>query len=203
RLIGELDDANVAGGAPWLFYSREPPDGTWPQTEFMVRRLQVFDLSPCAPSGGPTPLVAAILPSSRSVQVGTPATAFATILNAGQTTATAVRITPTSGLPIGFAFQMTDPSTNAVTGTVNTAVDIPPGGGQSFVISLTPTAAVPSTTMTFDFCGTNAAPVSTIPGVNTLLFSASATPIPDVVALAATISNDGIVNVPGATGSAA
>lgn len=40
-LIGELDDASVAGGRPWLFYSREPPDGTWPQTEFMVARLQV------------------------------------------------------------------------------------------------------------------------------------------------------------------
>ncbi len=40
-LIGELDDANVAGGAPWLFYSREPPDGTWPQTEFMTKRIQL------------------------------------------------------------------------------------------------------------------------------------------------------------------
>ena len=26
-LIGELEDANVAGGQPWLFYSREPPNG--------------------------------------------------------------------------------------------------------------------------------------------------------------------------------
>jgi hypothetical protein len=40
-LIGELEDADVAGGQPWLFYSREPPNGTWPQTEFMVARLQV------------------------------------------------------------------------------------------------------------------------------------------------------------------
>ena len=40
-LIGELEDANVGGGQPWLFYSREPPDGTWPQTELMVARLQV------------------------------------------------------------------------------------------------------------------------------------------------------------------
>jgi hypothetical protein len=40
-LIGELEDATVGGGQPWLFYSREPPNGTWPQTEFMVARLQV------------------------------------------------------------------------------------------------------------------------------------------------------------------
>ena len=31
----------MGGGQPWLFYSREPPNGTWPQTEFMVARLQV------------------------------------------------------------------------------------------------------------------------------------------------------------------
>jgi hypothetical protein len=40
-LIGELEDASVAGGHPWLFYSREPPGGGWPQTEFMATRLQV------------------------------------------------------------------------------------------------------------------------------------------------------------------
>jgi len=38
-------------------------------------------------------------------------------------------------------------------------------------------------------------------GLNTLLLSASATPVPDIVALAATVSGDGIVNVPGATGT--
>jgi hypothetical protein len=40
-LIGELEDASVAGGEPWLFYSREPPNGTWPETEFVVARLHV------------------------------------------------------------------------------------------------------------------------------------------------------------------
>ena len=49
-LIGELDDANVAGGAPWLFYSREPPGGTWPETEFMVTSLQVQPFLPAVPT---------------------------------------------------------------------------------------------------------------------------------------------------------
>jgi hypothetical protein len=38
-------------------------------------------------------------------------------------------------------------------------------------------------------------------GLNTLLLSASTTPVPDIVALAGTLTNDGIVNVPGATGT--
>ena len=46
-------------------------------------------------------------------------------------------------------------------------------------------------------------PASIIPGLNTLLFSASNTPVPDIVALAATTSNDGILNIPGANGAGA
>ena len=53
--------------------------------------------------------------------------------------------------------------------------------------------------MRFNFgCATSAsAPIIT--GVNTLLLSASTTPAPDIVALAA--SDGGIVNIPGTTGT--
>jgi hypothetical protein len=47
----------------------------------------------------------------------------------------------------------------------------------------------------------NAASAMSLSGINTLLLSASATPVPDIVALAATLNNDGIVNVPGVTGT--
>ena len=40
-------------------------------------------------------------------------------------------------------------------------------------------------------------------GLNTLLFSASAAPVPDIVALGATVNNDGIVNIPGTAGTGA
>ena len=40
-LIGDLEDADVAGGEPWLFYSQEPSGGAWATTEFVVARLQV------------------------------------------------------------------------------------------------------------------------------------------------------------------
>ena len=149
---------------------------------------------------GSSNVVAAVLPSSRSVQVGTPATAFATIINAGQETATGCGISPISTIPATLSFQTTDPATNQVTGTPNTPVDIPAGAAQSFVFALTPTAPMAPTDvqLSFDCANTDPAPINT--GLNTLLLSASTTPVPDIVALAATLTNDGIVNIPGTNG---
>jgi hypothetical protein len=53
----------------------------------------------------------------------------------------------------------------------------------------------------FDCANTEPAPITT--GLNTLLLSASNTPVPDIVALAATTTNDGIVNIPGTNGTGA
>jgi hypothetical protein len=55
--------------------------------------------------------------------------------------------------------------------------------------------------MVFECTNTDPAPINT--GLNTLLLSASATPVPDIVALAATLSNDGIVNISGTNGAGA
>jgi hypothetical protein len=148
-----------------------------------------------------SPLVAAVLPESRSALVNSTVTAFATIINSGNSTAPACAIAPIGDLPLGFAYQTTNPMTNAVTGTVNTPVNIGPGAAQSFVIGLTPTAALNSTDVDFSFACTNVvqAPIET--GIDTLLLSASTTPVPDIVALVATGSNDGILHIPGASGA--
>jgi hypothetical protein len=53
----------------------------------------------------------------------------------------------------------------------------------------------------FDCENTDPAPINV--GLNTLLLSASNTPVPDIVALAATLSNDGIVNIAGTNGTGA
>jgi hypothetical protein len=150
-----------------------------------------------------TTLVAAILPSSRSVQVGATATAFATLINSGTNAAAACAFSPAPSLPANFTFQTTDSTTNQLTGTPNTPAAIPAGAAQSFVLALTPTGAFAPTDVTFNFACTNTDPVAPIVGVNTLLFSASATPVPDIIAMAATVTNDGIVVVPGTTGTGA
>lgn len=148
-------------------------------------------------------LVFSLLPSSRSVDVGTKATAFLSIINAGDKLATDVAISLSSAVPATLDFQTTDPKTNALTGAPNVPVDIPAGGVQTFIIVITPTAAIPSQELLLKISGTNATAVSATVGVDTLLFSATSHP-PDIVALAATLTNDGIVSInPPAGGVAA
>jgi len=148
----------------------------------------------------PSDLVGAVLPSSRSVPVGTTATVFATVINSGPAPATAVSIAPAVAIPATFSYQTTDPATNLPTGTPNTPVTIPPSGSQSFVLAIMPTSTFAPTELTFTFMGTNTTPSATIVGVNTLLMSGSVTPVPDIVALVAT-SDPGIVDIPGPTGT--
>ena len=144
----------------------------------------------------PPVVFAATLPTSRSVQVGVPATIFATIINSSSTqTATGCRIHPLSSIPATFVYQTTDPATNSLTGTLNTPADIPPTRWQSFVIALTPTGVFGPTDVRFGFTctNTNVAPINI--GLDTLLLSGSTTPVPDVIALGATLKNDGIVDI--------
>ena len=148
-------------------------------------------------------VVAAVLPNSRSVQVGDTATAFATIINASDVAANDCGISPVNTVTANFTYQTTDPVTNALTGTPDTSVDIAPGQSQSFVFAFTPTASFPSTEIQLSFDCSNSDPAPITTGVNTLLLSASDMAVPDIVALAMTLSNDGIVNLPGANGSSA
>ena len=54
-------------------------------------------------------LVAAILPASRSVQVGNTATVFATIINSGNSDGISCGIAPVTTLSASFSYQTTDP----------------------------------------------------------------------------------------------
>jgi streptogramin lyase len=49
-----------------------------------------------------SPLLAAVLPSSRSVEVGNTGTAFATIINSGSSTAGGCAIVPVTSVPASF-----------------------------------------------------------------------------------------------------
>jgi hypothetical protein len=195
-------DLNGDGRVSFLAVHNHTPD-YWPllpgdaveATYYIIRNIKPYTL--------PSPFVASVLPSSRSVEVGVPATAFATIINTGSSTATDCGIAPITGVPANFVYQATNPATNQIIGAPNTSVTIAPGAAQSFVFAFTPTTPMASTDVQFRFdcADSSLAPIN--PGLNTLLFSVSSTPVPDIVALAATPANDGIVNVLGANGAGA
>ena len=143
------------------------------------------------------------LPTSRSVNLGDMATVFAMVANAGPDDALGVGFELITAIPATLGYQTTDPATNALTGSPNTPVDIASGGSQSFVLSITPTAVFAPRDVEFSVTSTNALPASVVPGLNTVLLSASTTPVPDIIVLSATPSGDGIVRIPGTDGSAA
>ncbi len=150
----------------------------------------------------PPTLVAATLPSSRSVQVTTAATAFVTVINTGTEAATGCAISPIDSLPAVFRFEATN-ARNEVIGLPNSPVSIEPGAAQTFVIAVTPLQAYGVTNLGLNFQCDNTDPAPSVPGLNTLLTSAAAGPIPDIVALAATLQSDGVVHIPGVRGPGA
>jgi YVTN family beta-propeller protein len=143
-------------------------------------------------------LLSAILPGGRSVQIGTTATVFATVLNTGAAALDNCRILLPSSAPAGMSlvYETTDPATNAITSGPNPLVSIPGNGAQTFVLAFQGTDATldPGQPL-LDVCdGTTYAPITL--GLNTVDLQFSATPIPDVIVLAATVQNNGIVEVP-------
>jgi hypothetical protein len=138
--------------------------------------------------------VASVLPSSRSVHVGNVATAFATIINPGITIATDCGIAPLTSVQADFSYQTTDAS-NALVGVQDTPIDIAAGGNQSYVFALTPTASFSPVDVHLIFDCTNTDPAPVTVGLNTLLLVADSNPVPDIVALSATLTGDGIVNL--------
>lgn len=146
-------------------------------------------------------LASALLPTSRSTEVGNTVTVFSTVINAGSEIATGCQIDQLSALPLSVGFQTTDPTTNETTGSADTPVDLAPGQAQSFVLSVTPSAIIDSTEVEFAFTCASGESAGTITGINTLLLSASDTPVVDVVALAATAQNTGTLSLDDSAGA--
>ena len=162
-------------------------------------RVQVYTI-------GTTPILASVLPGSRSVQINHPATIFASLVNTGTTPLqgcqAALPVTAPAGLT--FSYQTTNPSTNALTGTQNTPATIPgKNGTQTFLLTFQGPSAFVADAMAIDFDCLGVGPAVVTAGVDTVDLTVSSTPIADVIALAATASNNGIAEIPGSTGTGA
>lgn len=145
---------------------------------------------------------ASLLPTARSVDVGAPATAFAAIVNGGDAEAVNCRLELRNGGPgaidAGFSYQTTTPE-NALTGTPNTPVNIAAGATQNFLISLTPNTSFSAQEAIIDFVCDGEVRADYRPGLTTLLLSAGSN-TPDIIAIGATLSSDGVSRVPAAPG---
>ena len=140
-------------------------------------------------------LLSAVLPASRSVEVGTTATAFATLINAGSADALGCGLRLPSSVAGDFFYQASDASTNAVIGERNIPVDIPAGASQSFVFGITPSDELSGAEVAIEFQCANATEAASFVGLNTLLLTASFAPVPDLIALAATLTNNGVTEL--------
>jgi sugar lactone lactonase YvrE len=171
--------------APGLLYAADSQSGS------------LFSLSVPVPSATPAALTAAVLPGSRSVQLGSTATVFGTLINTGSTALGNCTIGLQPGSPAGLAmsFQATDPSTNQPIGQPNQAVTIAANALQSFVLGFQSSVAqtIPAYAPVFGCDGSQPAP--TLNGVDTVSLDFSATPVADIIALAAT-AQPGVVQVP-------
>ncbi len=202
-LSHEIATFNVGGESLiWVKVPRIEPNST-------TDSITMYWNNPTAPDGQDPSgvfsnrgLVAAVLPGSRSVQIGTTATAFATIINAGAVVAKDCFIAPATAFTGQFQYQTTDPATNTPTGSPDKPTDIPAGVAQTFVLALRPTAAMDAD-VAFTFRCQDAASATMLPGINTLWLASSSHSAPDIVALAATAQNDGIVHLDPGTGTGA
>ncbi|MEI9987924.1 MAG: hypothetical protein WDN69_35365 [Aliidongia sp.] len=98
-------------------------------------------------------------------------------------------------------FQTTNPNTNAPTGSPDQPVSILAGAAQSFVLSFASTDPLTEAALPLLFACNGAVPAPSTAGVNTIDLLFSSTPIPDVIALAATATNDGTVHVANGAGA--
>ncbi|MCZ7394647.1 MAG: ammonia-forming cytochrome c nitrite reductase subunit c552 [Candidatus Methanoperedens sp.] len=138
-------------------------------------------------------LVSSITPTSRNAVVGKPGTIFMSVINGGTAIATGVTITQASSLPVTVSYQQWNGV--SFTGSPNTPVDIPAGSTANFVLTITPTAAFGTSSVTYNVAGTNTAPAP-ISGVNTLTMSASTGTPADVIMMSTNLNVQTAVNTP-------
>lgn len=147
-------------------------------------------------------LMSAVLPYARTGVVGQPITGFGTVINDGTEAATGCGMRLPAGVSAMFDFQ-TVTDQNQLNGTANQFVSIPAKSKQGFVFAITPTSQIATRELPLIFGCDNAIPASSTVGLNTFIVSVPATRSADLVAIAVTLSGDGIVTLPSTNGLSA
>jgi len=195
--IGDDDDGVAAGGASLLTFTAQAGMPYFIAVDGWNQRTGDVVLNWSQSASAPA-LLSSILPSARSGTIGQPLTAFASLINSGANTATGCSIARPVGETGLFGYQTTTPA-NVLSGTANTPVDVPAGATQSFIFDYTPNRSMSGNQIGLVFDCTNTIPAPSVPGLNRFEVSSAAGTVPDLIAIVATVSNDGIANIPGNT----
>jgi len=151
---------------------------------------------------GASPLAAAILPGGRSVELPNAASVFATVLNTGSEALSDCRIDILAP-GVTSLYQTTDPTTNGLTGTPNMPATIPGNGSQSFFLSFQSGTAQALEDWPLMYECQGPPPAAVTPFVNTIDLTFSTIPTADIIVLATTPSNNGILTIPFSQGQPA
>ena len=168
----------------------------------IVRSLPLVALlmSVHAPRVAADDLVSAVLPHSRSGQVGMPVTVFASVVNATPDAQRACTVVPATVVDADFSATPLGPDLKPA-GMAGEAVDLGPGEAAHFVLRLVANEAVDPAELEFVMACEGTEPAASISGINTLWFSAASEPVPDVVAIAVSGDGSGVASLQSARDS--
>lgn len=136
-----------------------------------------------------TKLASAIIPSGSAVQIGQTAQTWGAMINSGAVTASNCGVAlanPVAGTTLDYRAVSGAQQNFTFTQPTNVPVSIPPGGAQVFFLTFATTVALEPTDVAFNFVCDNAAAAKIVPSLNTFILSASATPVPNIIALVGT-----------------
>ncbi len=165
-----------------------------------LRAVYAFTMLFAGMAYGAPAINVATAPDARSLAIGTTGTIFVEFVNSGDATATNCSIAKPFGTPIDLSYQ-TLGAGGSPSGTADTPADIPAGTSQRFLVTFTPTAAFEGRIHLRYACD-NFTPF-VFEDVNDLFLTASAGTPPDLIAIFATPSGDGVMRVDTAGGAQA
>lgn len=144
----------------------------------------------------PPPLLAvsSVLPTSRSVSSGDLATLFMSVINAGNPISDCA-IAPVTDIPASFEFAGTDPATNMINGQPNAPFEVGNGGLATFVLSFQTAASFAPTFVTLAVACQEGAIFGDVPLLSAPLLAATNGPVADVIAVARTLTGNGIAEL--------
>jgi hypothetical protein len=161
-----------------------------------------YFLTPSTASRACNGLRSAVAPAARTVSPGSFATAFFSVTNGLSVAAHRCRlIQRVNGVETAFFYRATDPATNVAVGSPLQRFDIPAGATRSFVFAVSPLTQATNATVDIKVDCLNVRPAPSSANVNRFSVTGATGAAADIIPIAVTPSNDGVVRTHGPNGT--